>query len=76
MNETLTTLNARDEAIRRLAQGFSSDFAEFCAGDDAMHEVMMNLADRFIEMNIPITDEEASSDLAFELIMNVTVTKV
>ena len=76
MIETKLGLNARDEAIRRLAEGFSSDFAEFCAGDDAMHEAMMNLADRFIEQNIPITDEDASSDLAYELIMNVTVTKV
>ena len=65
MIETKLGLNARDEAIRRLAEG-----------DDAMHEVMMNLADRFIEQNIPITDEDASSDLAYELIMNVTVTKV
>ena len=64
------------EAIRLLAQGFSSQFAEFCAGDERMHEMMMDLASEFVEQNIPIVKEDDATDVACELIMGVTVTKV
>ena len=33
-------MNRYDEAVRRLADGFSSEFAEFCAGDERMHELI------------------------------------
>ena len=70
------TMNYHDESIRRLADGFSSEFAEFWAGDERMHAVMMDLASEFVEQNIPIVDDEAATDVACELIMGVTVTKV
>ena len=70
------TMNRYDEAIRRLATGFSSEFAEFCAGDERMHEIMMTLADEFVEQNIPIVKEDDATDVAVELIMGVTVTSV
>ena len=69
-------MNRYDEAIRRLSDGFSSEFAEFCAGDERMHELMMNLAGDFVEENIPVVSEDAQTDLASELLMSVTVTKV
>ena len=64
------------EAIRLLAQGFSSQFAEFCAGDERMHELFMDLASEFVETNIPIVKEDDQIDVAAELLMSVTVTKV
>ena len=70
------TMNYHDEAIRRLADGFSSEFAEFCAGDERMHELMMDLASEFVETNIPIIKEEDQNDVAAELLMNVTVREV
>ena len=70
------SLNVRDNAIRLLAAGFTEEYVEFCAGDERMHELMMDLAAEFVEKNIPIVDEEASYDVAAELIMNVTVCKV
>ncbi len=70
------TMNYHDEAIRRLATGFSSEFAEFCAGDERMHELIAELADEFVSTNIPIVDEDNATDLAVELLMNVTITKV
>lgn len=66
-------LNYRDHAIRLLAKGYESEFAEFCAGDERMHELMMDLAGEFVEKNIPIVDEDAASDTAYELLMSVTV---
>ena len=70
------TMNYHEEAIRRLATGFSDDFAEFCASDERMHELMMDLASEFVESNIPVVKEDDQIDLAAELLMSVTVTKV
>ena len=70
------TLNSYDSAIRSLADGFSSEFAEFCAGDERIHELMMDLASEFVEENIPVVSEDSQIDLAAELIMSISVTKV
>ena len=70
------TMNYHDEAIRRLATGFSSEFAEFCAGHERIHDLMMELADEFVEQNIPIVKEDDITDVACELIMGITVTSV
>ena len=66
------TLNYRDNAIRLLAAGFADEFAEFCAGNEKIHEIMMDLASEFVEQNIPIVDEDAANDVAVELLMGVT----
>ena len=66
------TLNYRDNAIRLLANGYSEEFAEFCAGNEKIHELVMDLAGEFVEQNIPIVDEEAAHDVAVELLMGVT----
>ena len=74
---TTTIPNHRyNEAIRRLSDGFSSEFAEFCAGDERLHELMMELASEFVEENIPVVSEDSHHDVATELIMSITVTKV
>ena len=62
--------------IRNVANSFSSDFAEFCAGDERMHEMMMTLADEFVQQEAPVLDDETATDVACELIMGVTVTSV
>ena len=62
--------------IRKVADSFSSEFAEFCAGDERMHELMMELAGEFMVSEAPVLDEETQTDVACELIMSVTVTKV
>ena len=72
----MTSINRHDEAIRLLAQGFSEQFAEEIAGDERVHELMMDLASEFVENHIPIVSEESQIDMAAELIMNVTVTTV
>jgi len=69
-------MNKHDEAIRLLAAGFSEEFAEFCAGHDKMHELMMDLAEEFTQENIPIVKDDAHYDVCYELMMNVTIHKV
>ena len=62
--------------VLNVADSFSEEFAEFCAGDERMHEIMMQLADEFVEQEAPVLDEETAGDVAAELLMAVTVTKV
>jgi len=68
--------NNRDTAIRMLAEGFASEFANYCAGDDRLHELMQDLAHEFVADNITILDEEAAFDVASELLMSATVKTV
>ena len=72
----MTTLNHHDDAIRRLADGFAAEFAEFAAGDERMHELMMELSSEFVDINLPIVKEEDSIDVAHELMMRITVRNV
>ena len=65
-----------DQATRLLATGFSSEFAEFCAGHEMLHELIMDLASEFVTENIPVVSEDSQTDLAAELLMSVTVTSV
>ena len=69
-------LNLRDEAIRRLAGGFSSEFAEEVAADERFHELLMELADEFVEKNLPIVSDEDATDVAYELMIGVTTKSV
>ena len=69
-------MNNYDNSIRLLASGFADEFAEFVAGDERVHELMMDLASEFVEAEIPVVSEDSQIDLATELLMTVTVTKV
>ena len=68
-------LNLHDESIRRLAEGYKVEFTEEVAGDERFHDLLMDLADEFVNKNIPIVSADDVTDLAYELIMRVT-TKV
>jgi len=70
------SINRYDESIRLLATGFSVQFAEELAGDERIHDIMMEIAQEFVEREVPIVSEDSQIDLAVELIMGVTVTKV
>ena len=73
---TIPTNSLRDHAIRLLSGGFADEFAEFVAGDERTHELMMDLAGEFVDRNIPIVNDDDEVDVAAELIMNITVRKV
>ena len=62
--------------VLNVANSFSGEFAEFCAGDERMHEIMMELASEFVEQEAPVLDEETAGDVAAELLMSITVTSV
>ena len=54
----------------------ASEFAEFAAGDERMHELMMELASEFVDANLPIVKEEDAIDVAHELMMSITIRTV
>ena len=56
-------MNRYDESIRRLADGFSEEFAEFVAADERLHELCMDLAGEFVVMNIPVVSEDSQKDV-------------
>ncbi len=68
-------MNNYDNSVRLLANGFTSEFAEFCAGHERMHELMMELAEEFVQENIPVVHGDAKTDVAMELTMGVTITR-
>ena len=65
-----------NEAIRKVSSGYSQQFAEFCAGDERVHDIIMELATKFVEEQIPVLDEDAEGDVAYELFMGITVRSV
>ena len=76
MSNTTYTQAAHAEAIRRLSSAYASEFAEFAAGDERMHELMMELASEFVDANLPIVKEEDAIDVAAELHLGITVRAV
>ena len=72
----MNQLNKRDEAIRNLANGFSSQFAETVGADERFHDLLMELAEEFVAAEIPIVDSDSVTDLACELMMRVTTREV
>jgi hypothetical protein len=76
MSNTSYTQAAHAEAVRRLSAGFASEFAEFAAGDERMHELMMDLASEFVDANLPIVKQEDATDVAHELMMSITIRTV
>ena len=55
------------QAINRLADAFKEDFADYVTGHDRLHELMMDLAEEYMDRHIPIVDEDARYDLALQL---------
>ena len=69
-------INKYDEAVRLMATGFAERFADSLAGDERMHDLIMELASEFVAEEMPIVSEDSQTDVAIELLMNVTVTRV
>ena len=69
-------MNKYDEAVRNLANGFSSQFAETVAADERFHDLLMEIAEEFVSAEIPIVSEDSQTDLAYELMMRCTTKEV
>ena len=58
-------MNKYDEAIRNLANGFSEMFAETGAADERFHDLLMEMAEEFVDAEIPVVSEDSQTDLAY-----------
>ncbi len=72
----MTQLNYHDEAIRRLAEGYKEEFAEFVASDERFHDLLIEMSEKFVEDNLPIVSEDDATDVAMELFMRITTRAV
>ena len=72
----MNTLNYHDDAIRRLAEGFSEEFAEEVGADERFHDLLMELSSEFVEKHLPIVQEDDATDVAMELFMRCTTKSV
>ena len=73
---SMTQLNYHDDAIRRLADGFSEEFAEEVAADERFHELLQTISEEFVEKHLPIVQEDDVIDVCYELMMRVTTKSV
>ena len=69
-------MNNYDESVRKVAEVYVEDFAETCAADERLHELIMELAGEFVNKECPFVSEDSEIDLAMELLMSVTITKI
>ena len=58
-------------SLKLLCNGFKSEFAEFIYSDDRFTELVHQLAEEFVEQNIPVVDDQLQLDLAFLLMETV-----
>ena len=61
------------KAINLLADAYSKDFANYVSKNEAFVELLMELAEKYINQNIPIVDVDANYELALSLCERVTV---
>jgi hypothetical protein len=69
-------LNKTDKFIQAMADHFTDEFCDFAAGHEKLHELMMELAEEFVNENAPVLDEHTTIDLAGELLMSTTIRPV
>ena len=63
-------------SLRLLADGFSSEFAEFIYSDERFTDLVSDLAAVFITENIPVVDEDAQYDLSLMLMENINIVSI
>ena len=58
------------KAVDILASAYSQDFADYVSGNDQYLQCMAELAEKYVNSNIPICEEESTYDLALCLVDN------
>ena len=61
------------KAVNLLADSYSKDFANYVSKNETFVELLMELAEKYIDKNIPIVDVDANYELALSLCERVTV---
>ena len=67
-------MNNYDRSIALLGKGFIKEFIQVLNTDEELMEMVMDLAARFVEDNIPVVEDDAKIDVASELLTLMTIT--
>ena len=72
MNDTINELTVT-KSLRLLCNGFKSEFATFAYADQRMTELLHQLAQEFVDANIPVVDEENQVELALMMLETLDI---
>ncbi len=61
------------KSLKLLSNGFKNEFATFAYADQRMTELLHQLAQEFVDANIPVVDEENQVELALMLIETLDI---
>ena len=61
------------KSLRLLCDGFKDDMASFIYQDDQMNELLMELVSSYVEMNIPVVDQDNRTELAMMLMETIRI---
>ena len=67
-------MNNYDRSIALLGKGFIKEFIQVLNTDEELMEMVMDLAAKFVEDNIPVVEDDAKIDVASELLTLMTIT--
>ena len=74
MNDPVNVIDLSvTKSLRLLCDGFKSEFATFAYADERMTELLMELATEFVEVNIPVVDEDNQCELQFMLMESLDI---
>ena len=72
MNDTINDLTVT-KSLKLLSNGFKSEFATFAYADERMTLLLHELAQEFVDANIPVVDEENQVELALMLLESLDI---
>jgi len=61
------------KSLKLLRDGFKSEFAEFAYENHRMTELLQELANEFVDANIPVVDEENRIELSLMMIESLDI---
>ena len=66
-------IDSQQRILMLLSNGFSHEFVDYVLSSERYSELIMELADEFVDSNIPLNDEQLRTDMAFELIKRTSL---
>ena len=66
-------IDSQQRILMLLSNGFSHEFVDYVLSSERYTELIMELADEFVDNNIPLNDEQLRTDMAFELIQKTSL---
>ena len=70
----MTQQDSVTKSLKLLRDGFKDDMASFIYQDDQMNELLVELVSSYVEMNIPVIDEDNRMELAMMLMETIRIT--